>query len=277
MDEIQLFSDTKLIFGAQQTPPDGTVEITYCLDGVREYMIDNSYYYITKGSYIVRRSVNCSISDSVDFSGITIVIDDKAATKSADDMLFDSRRFTDMVSRYEPYILSASSDISRLFSEIAKSFRSADTALLRIRAIESLMLISKNISGYANSSSEKAASAGAFICRNIGTHYTISQLSELFELNTTTLKAAFRRIFGCSIYAYAKNRKMFYAAVLLRDTDMKIIDIAEEAGYCNASKFSSAFSSVIGVSPSVYRRSFRMEQCKLTHSRTGNISKTITY
>lgn len=101
--------------------------------------------------------------------------------------------------------------------------------------------------------------------------------SVIDEVNTTTLKAVFRRIFGCSIYAYAKNRKMFYAAVLLRDTDMKIIDIAEEAGYCNASKFSSAFSSVIGVSPSVYRRSFRMEQCKLTHSRTGNISKTITY
>ena len=260
MDEIQLFPDTKLIFGAQQTPHDGTVEITYCLDGVREYIINNSYFYITKGNYIVRRSVNCSISDSVDLSGITIVIDDKKAAKSAADMLFDSRRFTDMVSRYEPYILSAGSDISRLFSEIAKFFRSADTALLRIRAIESLMLISKNISEYASSSSEKAALAGDFICRNISTHYTISQLSELFELNTTTLKAAFRRFFGCSIYAYAKNRKMFYAAELLRGTDMKIIDIAGEAGYCNASKFSSAFSSVIGVTPSEYRRSFQMEQ-----------------
>ena len=51
---------------------------------------------------------------------------------------------------------------------------------------------------------------------------------------------------------------MFRAAKLLRDTDMKIIDIAEEVGYSNASKFSYAFRSVMGAAP----KRFRMEQNK---------------
>ena len=46
---------------------------------------------------------------------------------------------------------------------------------------------------------------------------------------------------------------MFRAAELLRNTEMKIIDIAEEVGYCNASKFSSAFRDVMGIAPKNYQ------------------------
>ena len=75
----------------------------------------------------------------------------------------------------------------------------------------------------------------------------------MFEIDGTTLKSLFRQIHGCPVYNYAKNRKMFRAAELLRTTDMKVIDIAEEVGYSNASKFSSAFRDVMGVNPKYYQ------------------------
>ena len=53
-------------------------------------------------------------------------------------------------------------------------------------------------------------------------------------------------------------RKMFRAAELLRGTDMKIIDIAEEVGYCNASKFASAFRDVVGRAPRDYRTEHKL-------------------
>ena len=88
----------------------------------------------------------------------------------------------------------------------------------------------------------------------------IRRLAEQFAIAPHTLKAEFSRYFGSSVYSYTKLRKMFRAAELICTADMKIIDIAEEVGYCNASKFSSAFRSVMGTAPKDYRTEHKAEK-----------------
>ncbi|MBR1591432.1 MAG: helix-turn-helix transcriptional regulator [Ruminococcus sp.] len=94
----------------------------------------------------------------------------------------------------------------------------------------------------------------AYLSENIGTHITIRQLADKFNVSPTHLKKSFRDACGSSIYAFARSQKMLKAADLLRDTDRKIIDIAGELGYDNSSKFSKAFKDVIGSAPSVFRK-----------------------
>jgi AraC-like DNA-binding protein len=146
-------------------------------------------------------------------------------------------------------IFTADDNIQRLFSDICDTF---NTSMLRIKVLELIILMGEKRSP-AGEKSVRIRKLGNFICENLCDHYTIAQLSRLFEIDRTTLKKLFRRIFGCPVYTYAKNRKMFRAAELLRDTEMKVIDIAEEVGYCNASKFSSAFRDVIGTAPKNYQ------------------------
>ena len=55
-------------------------------------------------------------------------------------------------------------------------------------------------------------------------------------------------------YAYLKKYKMNLAAQWLSDNKMKIVDIALELGYSNASKFAKAFQSVYGMLPKDYRK-----------------------
>ena len=66
---------------------------------------------------------------------------------------------------------------------------------------------------------------------------------------------------------------MFRAAELLRDTDMKVIDIAEDVGYCNASKFSGSFRDVMGTAP----RDFQTEHKKRQKHKDLSVSAQIAY
>ena len=48
------------------------------------------------------------------------------------------------------------------------------------------------------------------------------------------------------------------AAVMLRETEMHITEIAGALGYDNSSKFAKAFKDVKGVTPGVYRKKQRL-------------------
>ena len=144
-----------------------------------------------------------------------------------------------------------------LFSDITEEFRRSRASALKIKVLELFVLLGEQ--SYPEIRHRSILKkTGSYICQSSFTHYTIAELSELFGINPTTLKKGFSEYYCCSVYSYAKKNKMFRAAKLLRDTDMKIIDIAEEVGYSNASKFSYAFRSVMGVAP----KRFRMEHNK---------------
>ena len=90
-------------------------------------------------------------------------------------------------------------------------------------------------------------------------HFTISFLAERAGVSSTKLKQVYRRVYGTSLFAHIRREKMLFAAHELASANTRIIDIAEACGYDNASKFSAAFRSVLGCTPSEYRRRVRLE------------------
>lgn len=83
---------------------------------------------------------------------------------------------------------------------------------------------------------------------------TIPELAEHFHVSPTLLKNAFRDHLNTSVHVYARNRKMEYAAGLLKNTDMTVLEVAGKTGYDNASKFARAFRDITGYTPSQYRK-----------------------
>ena len=84
--------------------------------------------------------------------------------------------------------------------------------------------------------------------------HTIEELSKEFLINTATLKSTFKGIYGQSIGAYMKEYRIRQAAVLLRQTQATIAEIANKVGYENQSKFATAFRDVLKVAPAEYRK-----------------------
>lgn len=94
----------------------------------------------------------------------------------------------------------------------------------------------------------------ACMTMDLRTHYTLTELSERFEIPVTSMKMCFKEVYGRSMYSYMKTYRMQRAAVLLRETTDSITEIAFQMGYDNPSKFSEAFKKEYGELPSEYRK-----------------------
>lgn len=83
---------------------------------------------------------------------------------------------------------------------------------------------------------------------------TIDELARQYLINPTTLKTAFKNIYGRSIATHIREHRMEKAAKLLKESDLSICEIAGMVGYDSQSKFSVAFKGYYGVLPKEYRK-----------------------
>ncbi len=73
-------------------------------------------------------------------------------------------------------------------------------------------------------------------------------------LSAGHLSREFRRIYGESPYSYLMTRRIERAMTLLRRGDLSVTDVCFEVGFSSLGTFSTRFSELVGVPPSVYRR-----------------------
>lgn len=82
---------------------------------------------------------------------------------------------------------------------------------------------------------------------------------------------AFRRAYGESPYSYLMTRRIERAMALLRRSDMSVTDVCFAVGCSSLGTFSTRFSELVGVPPSVYR-----QQCRSTHGIPPCVAKQVT-
>jgi AraC-like DNA-binding protein len=68
------------------------------------------------------------------------------------------------------------------------------------------------------------------------------------------LSRQFRAAFGESPYSYLMTRRIERAIALLRRGDLSVTDVCFEVGFSSLGTFSTRFTELVRVAPSVYRR-----------------------
>jgi len=68
------------------------------------------------------------------------------------------------------------------------------------------------------------------------------------------LSREFRRAFGESPYAYLMTRRIERAMALLRRGDLSVTEVCFAVGCSSLGTFSTRFTELVGVPPSIYRR-----------------------
>ncbi|MEY9838625.1 helix-turn-helix transcriptional regulator [Streptacidiphilus sp. EB103A] len=68
------------------------------------------------------------------------------------------------------------------------------------------------------------------------------------------LSRAFRLAYGESPYSYLMTRRIERAMALLRRGDLSVTEVCFEVGCSSLGTFSTRFTELVGVPPSVYRR-----------------------
>ena len=162
-----------------------------------------------------------------------------------------------------PFIIRAGASIEHIFSELYSVPETIRVPFFKIKVLELLLFLSTLEASpgagerpyFYKTQVEKTKAIMALITSKPEYRYTLEELSSMFDFPITSMKNCFRGVYGTSIYAYMKKYRMNAAAIRLHKTRDSITSISLQMGYENISKFSAAFKSVIGMTPSEYRKS----------------------
>lgn len=92
-----------------------------------------------------------------------------------------------------------------------------------------------------------------YLTKNFLHEHSVSCLAKHFGVNTNRLMFLFRQTFGKSIFEYLGELRMQHAFKLLRDDNLRVINVARIIGYKNPNHFSAAFKKRYGVVPTELR------------------------
>ena len=88
---------------------------------------------------------------------------------------------------------------------------------------------------------------------NLKTDIRMKEIAAQVGISVFFLQKGFSVLTGYSISEYARNRKLYQAALDLQSSDRQIIDVALDYGYETPESFTKAFSRFHGVTPSQVR------------------------
>lgn len=83
---------------------------------------------------------------------------------------------------------------------------------------------------------------------------TLDKMSDYVGYSSFYCSTKFHEVVGISFKEYVIKRKLTKAALELRETDQRIIDIAVKYGFSSNEAFSRAFHKNYGYSPSKFRK-----------------------
>lgn len=92
------------------------------------------------------------------------------------------------------------------------------------------------------------------IDRDYAQPLNVGQLAEGVHMSAGHLSREFRRAYGESPYSYLMTRRVERAMALLRRGDLSVTDVCFTVGCASLGTFSTRFTELVGMPPSVYRR-----------------------
>lgn len=248
------------------------LEIDHCRDGRMELKLGQEQFHLAPGDIAIHRLGNTSRSECFPtghFHGITIQIDLDNCPALLSDFLDDANSdpkaiCAKFLSENKGYhVLRQMSAIEHIFSELYNLPASLKYGYFKVKFMELLLFLSSlecvHDAAEQRGISEHQAALAKNICSYLTEHMeqkiTLAELSEQFGVSASNIRNSFSGVYGVSIHAYMRGQRMHEAAKLLRTTDRTVLDIAGQFGYDNASKFAGVFRSIMGVTPTQYRKS----------------------
>ena len=96
--------------------------------------------------------------------------------------------------------------------------------------------------------------AARWLERNLIDAVTVNDLARLVELSPSHLTALFRAHLGCPPLKYQQRLRLALARKLLRDSYLRVSEVAAACGYADPNYFIRVFRAQVGRTPQAWRR-----------------------
>ncbi len=120
--------------------------------------------------------------------------------------------------------------------------------------------LSESSIGKKASSAENAknaltiAPALDYIRINFAQDFQMDDLAAICDMSPTHFRRTFTNIMGEGPLSYLTHVRISKASVLLRTTEMPVLDISEEVGFRSVSSFNRHFAEIMGIPPLKWRK-----------------------
>lgn len=246
------------------------LEINHCREG-REgsTLLSGSCLYLGEGDLSIHTMDNCSPEMSFSlkhYRGISVVINLESVAKNPPEILSESGidiwEFKEkFCADGNCFVMRAKDEIEHIFSELYSVPDCLQKPYFKLKVQELFLFLcmvdvskEKQRERYTSPQVEVVRTIHKKLISNLQMRPTIEDLSKEYLINTATLKDTFKGIYGQPIGAYMKEYRIKQAAVLLRQTQSTIAEIASQVGYENQSKFATAFRDILKMAPAEYRK-----------------------
>ena len=258
-------------FSVQHKAMPHIIQINYCKAGqIMWEMKSGNRIYLNPGDFSLHTMKACT--DSVltfpnsMYQGLSIYIDLQAASDNPPELLGNSDIFESILPEKfcrndSPAFLAGNEQAESIFSGF---YNQPETLMLpyqKIKVLELLLYLAKmeftpqnKLAEYQFELTETIREIHDKLLQNMEQRITIEELSRQYLINPTTLKNAFKSVYGTSIAAHIKEHRMEQAAKMLKETNRSIAEIARAVGYDSQSKFTAAFKAYFMVLPKEYRK-----------------------
>jgi AraC-like DNA-binding protein len=248
--------------------------IDHCCEGKMEcHMITGAICYLDAGCVIVHAADGFTpefLCPTNHYHGLTLTFFLDEAQESLNKQFagvnIDLRRLRDKFCKGRlPAVLPKGELPDPLFAPLYEApendLRGGTNGVQLLRVLELLICLDRlDISAagerryFYKTQVEKVRAIERHMVEHLNAPHTIDGLSERFDFPRTSMKLCFKSVFGSSIHAYLRARRMSEAATMLRETSDRVADIAAAVGYENTSKFAEAFRACMGKAPNEYRK-----------------------
>ena len=105
---------------------------------------------------------------------------------------------------------------------------------------------------------KRIATIHEYLMLNYREEVDLKCLANLVNMAEGSLCRFFKQHMGTTIFEYLNKLKVEFACKLLMDPDLDILEVCLDSGYNNLSHFNKQFRKTTGVTPSEYRKKFRI-------------------
>ncbi|GGD98208.1 response regulator [Paenibacillus nasutitermitis] len=147
--------------------------------------------------------------------------------------------------------------LQQKFKLAAESALHASVIVHEAKQMADMLMQSRPTASASGSMRKEIKQAMSLIAANYA-GIELGETARQVSLSPSWFAALFRTATGQSFHDYVQEVRLNQARVLLRTTDLKVYEIAEQVGIPNSRYFSRLFSEHVGLTPLDYRKNDRM-------------------
>jgi AraC-like DNA-binding protein len=243
-------------------------EIFYLIEGERKYFINDTIYKISPGNLIlVDMSEIHKTDDFSDYCHERIVLNFTSALLSEFSSTINK---LDLYSCFKsknrvlPLSFKYKNNIEALLNKLLETNDSKNPSkdfYIKILICELLIIINDFIRDFKlkdyNSTqtiNSKVSQVIKYITENFHQNITLSSVAKEFYISPFYLSKLFKQTTNFTFVEYLNSIRIKNSKELLKNTNYKIIDIAEKVGFSNNTHFTRVFKIIVGMSPMKFRK-----------------------